>query len=138
METQETANCYREVDEAEQSTIARHLCAFQRRMLIESLVQSFAACTRYVPENAERVFDAGELPPVLERVSLHVETSWQAWFAWTDGQRTWFLVAEMASAPNRNCQDESVRIFFYDERGRVASSGTWIFHIDGSWELHPT
>lgn len=119
----------------EQHRTADGVCAHQRQLLIELLVQSFVVCTRYVPAGAQRLLAASELPPALERVAVRVQRGPQKWFAWTDERRTWFVVAEMAMDHRRHCRHEAIRMFFYDEDGRCVASGTWAFHADARWTL---
>lgn len=109
------------------------MCAHQRQLLIELLVQSFVVCKRYVPAGAQRLLALNELPPVLERVAMRVQRGWQKWFAWTDERRTWFVVAEMATDRGRHCHHEAIRMFFYDQDGQCVTSGTWAFHADAHW-----
>jgi len=119
----------------EQYVTARNMCAHQRQLLIELLVQSFVVCTRYVPAGAQRLLALSELPPVLERVAIRVQRGWQKWFAWTDERRTWFVVAETAMDRGRPCHHEALRMFFYDEDGQCVTSGAWAFHGDARWTL---
>lgn len=109
--------------------------AHQRPRPIESLVQSLVVCTRYVPPNARRLLAASELSLALERVAMDVQRGRQAWFAWTDERRIWFVVAEMATRRHRHCQHESVRMFFYDDDARFLISAAWILRADGRWIL---
>lgn len=125
-------------DQNERSGIEKILRAFQHQLLVESLVQSFAVCTHYVPREAVRIFDASELPLALERIASSVEKEWQAWLAWTDHQRLWFVVAELEKTPSRDCLDESINLFFYDDHGRIVSSGIWVFHPNATWDLRPS
>lgn len=122
----------------ESSGIERNLRTFQRQLLIESLVQSFVVCTQYVSADAERIFETSELPLALDRIANSVQREWQAWLAWTDRRRIWFVIAEMDKTPNRDCPDESIKLFFFDDDGRIVSSGTWIFHPNGRWHLSPS
>lgn len=107
----------------------------QRLLLIQLLVQSFADFAHYIPVDATRILVTAELPPVLERVTERIQASSQAWFAWTDNRRTWFLVAEMATDGDETNYAAALRILFYDEDGVCVAAGTWAFHADGQWTL---
>lgn len=111
------------------------LCPHQRLLLVELLVQLFAVSTRFVPPTARRVLAPGDLPPALERVARQAQRDLQAWVAWTEEPRTWFVVAEMAAMPDPHCQGEAIRMFFYDEEGRLVSRGTWALQSEHSWML---
>lgn len=113
------------------STIGNSQCL----LLVEWLVQQFVVDTRFAPPTARRLLAPMDLPPALERVALQAERCLQAWFAWTEGSRIWFLVAETATVPGRHCQDAAVRMFFYDEDGGLVSWGTWSLQSERSWML---
>ena len=108
---------------------------YKRLLLIQWLVQLFVDCTRYVPQTARRLLAQCDLPPALERVAMQAQRCSQAWFAWTDEGRAWFVVAEMAKVSGRHCQGRAIRMFFYDEDGRFVASGAWALQSEGSWIL---
>lgn len=106
---------------------------YKRLLLIQWLVQSFVDCKRYVPKAARRLLAPCELPPALERVAVQVQGCSRAWFAWTDEARVWFVVAEMAKVSDRHYRGRAIRMFFYDEDGRLVASGVWAFQSERSW-----
>jgi hypothetical protein len=106
----------------------------QRLLAVEQLIQRFVADSRYVPRTAQRLLDPSELPPVLERVAMRAQLYSQTWFAWTDGPRVWFVVAEMATVTVRHRKENALRMFFYDDEGRFVSWGSWALH-PGGWML---
>ncbi len=122
--------------EVERRVTERHLRILRRRLAGESLVQSFAVCTHYIPAGAVRIFDGAELPLALERIAASVTEEWKSWLAWTDRRRIWFVVAEMEPASAERA-DRSVKLFFYDDDGRIISSGIWVHHPNGNRELLP-
>lgn len=110
------------------------LSPFQRPLPVEQLVPLFVADNRYLPRTAQQLLDPSELSPVLERVAMQAQLCSQTWFAWTDGPRTWFVVAELATVTVRHRKEDALRMFFYDDEGRFVSWGTWALHSDG-WIL---
>jgi hypothetical protein len=104
------------------------------QLSVEQLTQRFVVDNRYVPGTAQRLFDPGELPPVLERVAMQAQHCSQTWFAWTDGPRTWFVVTEMVSVTAGHRKENALRMFFYDDDGRFVSWGTWALQ-PGGWML---
>lgn len=124
-----------DVDADEGWTIEDSPRPCQCSLLIEWLVQRFVIATRYVPRTAQRLLASSDLPPALERVAMQAQRCLQTWFAWTDGPRIWFVVTEMATAPDRYRQDRALRMFFYDEEGRFVSWGTWALQSECSWIL---
>ena len=111
------------------------VATYKRLLLIQWLVQLFVDCTRYVPQTARRLLAQCDLPPALERVAMQAQRCSQAWFAWTDEGRVWFVVAEMAKVSGRHCQGRALRMFFHDEQGRFVASGAWALQIERSWVL---
>lgn len=109
------------------------LCPRHRLLLVELLVQLFAVSTRFVPPIARRLLTSSDLPPALERIASQAQRDLQAWVAWTDERRTWFVVAELAPMPV--CQDAAIRMYFYDADGRLVSWGTWALQSELSWML---
>lgn len=105
------------------------------RPLLEWLVQLFVDGTCYVPQTARRLLAPGDLPPALERVAMRAQRCSQTWFAWADGSRTWFVVAEIARLPARYRRRGAIRMFFYDEDGRLVAGGTWVLHPGRNWIL---
>jgi hypothetical protein len=89
---------------------------------------------RYLPRTAQRLLDLSELPPILERVATQAERCLQTWLAWTEGQRTWFVVSESATVAIGHRKQHAVRMYFYDAEGRFVSWGTWASH-SGGWML---
>lgn len=127
---------YGDFDAHDGCTIEDSPCPFPRPLFVESLVQRFVASTRYVPQTAQRLFAPSDLPPALERVATQAQGCSQTWFAWNDGPRIWFVIAEMATVPGRQHQERAaIRMFFYDEDGRFVSWGTWALHSRGGWIL---
>jgi hypothetical protein len=124
-----------DLESSDRYTMGHSLCPHYRQLLLELLVQLFAVGTRFVPLTARRVLVPSQLPPVLERVALQAQRSLQAWVAWTEEQKTWFVVAEMATVPASHCRGEAIRMFFYDEDGRRVSWGTWALQSERSWML---
>lgn len=109
--------------------------AHQHPLLVEWLVQLFVVDTCYVPRTAKRLLALSDLPAALERVATQAQRRLQAWCAWTDGPRTRFVVAEMATVPDRHSPGRALRMFFYDEDGRFVSCGTWALHSERRWIL---
>ena len=113
------------------STIRNSQCL----LLVEWLVQQFVVDTGFAPPTARRLLAPMDLPPALERVAMQAQRCLQTWFAWADGSRIWFLVAEMVAVPSPHCQGEAIRMNFYDEDGRLVSRGTWALQSERSWML---
>ncbi|HEY0681181.1 MAG TPA: hypothetical protein VGD45_02525 [Steroidobacter sp.] len=130
-----TSVAYGELSADEECTIGDSSCPCKRLLLVEWLVQRFAVTTHYVPETARRLLTPADLPPALERVAMRAQRCLQAWFAWTDGPRIWFVVAEMATVPGWRCEERAVRMFFYDDDGRFVSWGTWASLSESNWML---
>jgi hypothetical protein len=114
-------------DSNERCTIGDSLCSRQHPPLVESLVQSFVIGTGYVPQTATRVLESSDLPPVLERIAMQAQRCLGTWFAWTDGQKMRFIVTETVTAPRHN-MEWALRMFFYDEDGRLAACGSWALY----------
>jgi hypothetical protein len=123
-----------DIDSDERRPVGASLCSCGRALPLERLVQHLVLDIRYLPRTAQRVLDPSELPPVLERVAMRAQRCLQMWFAWTDGPRTWFVAAEIATVPIRHRKENAVRMFFYDVEGRFVSRGTWVLH-SGGWML---
>jgi hypothetical protein len=107
----------------------------QHLLLVEWMVELFVIDTCYVPQTAQRVLAPSDLPAALERVATLAQRRLQAWFAWTDGPRTRFVVAELATDPDRHSQGGALRMFFYDEDGRFVVGGAWALQSQRSWIL---
>jgi hypothetical protein len=130
-----TVNARMLVRQSSEGYRSQRVAQYKRLLLIQWLVQLFVDCTRYVPQTARRLLAQCELPPALERVAMQAQRCSQAWFAWTDEGRAWFVVAEVAKVSGRHCQGRAIRMFFYDEDGRFVASGAWALQSAGSWIL---
>ena len=109
---------------------------FQNRAQIEASVQVFALRTRYVPLDAQRVRAVQALPSALARITEELGSERQAWLAWALEERLWFVTArKLEHLPARRIGEEALQMDFYDVDGRVVSSGTWDFRVDGTWKL---
>lgn len=103
--------------------------------MIEILAQSFAVCTHYVSQNAQRLLKASELTPALERIVRSLRRSPRIWLAWADEQTMRFVVAELANSSGDPGSNQSLRLTFYDQDGRYLASGEWAVDPHQRWTL---
>lgn len=89
--------------------------------LLESLVRSWG----FLPASAERVEDAAQLPPALQRLGVSASGE-KAWCAWRDGERLWFYVAEISLEQSRERGQAVLRVTSYDPDGEILDSGWWV------------
>jgi hypothetical protein len=109
---------------------------FSREALpVEGLLESFALDRDYVPRGMERITDANELPVVLAHLARRHQRTLSTWCAWADERRTLFVTARMLPASAKNCGPPVLCIRFYDEDGRLMSTGAWTQRRGGSWAL---
>jgi hypothetical protein len=120
---------------AKDSAAPRRSASTSARALIETLAHSFAVCTHYVSQRAQRLPVASELPPALERIVSTLEQGSHAWVAWADEQTTRFIVAELAANQAQQKSNETVRLSFYDEDGRHMATGEWTVDSGRHWTL---
>jgi hypothetical protein len=114
-------------------TAAQSVGCLPRSFLTEQLVESFVADTHYVSRNAQRLRDASDLPPPLERIATTVQRSPCVWLAWLDEQTTRFVVAAVTGG----CVEPglAIRLTFFDQDGRCVATGQWSLQRDGRWTL---
>jgi hypothetical protein len=108
----------------------------QRLWWLEILVQSFVDAKGYCSADAHRVFLKEDLPLSLERVAARISPDRQIWLAWTSGQHTRFITAQMAPEARVIDLSTAIHLFFYDVDGQLQASGKWGLHTNGKWILH--
>jgi len=101
---------------------------------VESLLDSFIVSQHYVPDNACRVTFCDALPLRLQVRARQVHHG--VWRAWTDGSRTWFVVAKLVPEVSREVERRALHVSFVDMDGRLASRAVWTLSSDGRWILY--
>lgn len=117
------------------SAILRGSHSEQLRFLTERLAESCLRQLQYANPHARRLTHLDSLPLVLREIATRCATEECAWFAWTNDQRTWFATARILSMPLGNDAATRLRFWFYEEDGRLASSGVWAFSFNSGWTL---
>ena len=101
---------------------------------VDSLLDSFIVSQHYVPDNACRVTFCDALPLRLQVCARQVHHG--VWRAWTDGSRTWFVVAKLVPEVSREVERRALHVSFVDIDGRLASRAVWTQGSDGRWILY--
>lgn len=102
---------------------------------LNGLLEEFVIERRYVPDGAQVVAS-------LDDMSLRARARVQGaredvhWRAWTDGHRTWLILAQPVSVPSQRIGEIALKMGFYDQDGVLACCGTWLRRNTGHWALY--
>lgn len=92
------------------------------------LLDSLISALHYLPECAQQVRSAEDLPACLRKQTY--APGGYVWRAWCDGTRIWFVLGRCLG----HMGEPHVQAGFFDVDGRLVAAGVWQRH-DRQWML---
>jgi hypothetical protein len=110
------------------------LRTLQQPSRLEALLDSLIRSQMWVPPDAPRVTDRGELPLVLQKLAAKTLKAGDAWWAWSryDGIR--FFVTEMSLELSRERGSPALKVSYYNDQGQLKRYSHWVQLSDGTWQ----
>lgn len=100
-----------------------------------AIMEEFVASWHLIPQTAEPVHDAAQLPPRLE-LRANVLRKGYFWRAWEDAGRLRFVVMNLTgSDADEHGGCPAMEAYFFDESARLVSAGSWSRVQPGRWQL---
>lgn len=112
----------------------QRLRSVQHPRRVGRLLDSLLDSDRFIPERANRITSAAELPAPLRRLSRLIDGADSVWRSWSDGRRIWFFEAVFSLELSRERGKPVIQLREYDEVGDLSRSRLFVQTAEHGWQ----